>query len=584
MQQEQPEERVGKGLLAGEEEEEKEGCDEEADRGGNMDVEEMVKVCEENEEEEKKPGDEGEREGEVPDPPSGPTSSASAEDPGERSKGPELLTEATGSPDPPPQTQRHQPGGAQSSRWDKTIIEKIRSYYEAAAKAEDGEEEEPGGGASSRRRSSFSEIPSGLVKESVSQFNVGEERSNAKAPCGGPNSPPAPPSPEKVDQPISSLDLDAGTPAGIVQDQKTPDPGGSVREEGEVLGRHEKVHRKTASDGLQDQDQDQERSGQGEEPATNQPQGRRETSPGKPIHKPQKAPSPEPCGNKEPFGEPCREHGQRTGSRTGSSWTRNSHKDLTSTQKGPSSSGLIKTGRWSHHSRIVGANRVLFEAMGSDVAGIGLFEAGPVVDPVLMENSARILSRVQTLALMYSNKSGAMKVPLHQKQACTAAKPTNRQNRAEHLPQVPQTQTHSQAGSWDQTAQEKRTTGRLRSLSDGKRISIFVVLTNADGPFGSCPGPDSRKLLPDEAPVPGQGSAQQTGVFTLSRPRDFISALNRSGGEPGCGSAEGSQTSPDVPERQTASAAAAAATSRFRGHGWMMAQEADTEGAGGGAR
>ncbi|KAK7881938.1 hypothetical protein WMY93_028112 [Mugilogobius chulae] len=36
-----------------------------------------------------------------------------------------------------------------------------------------------------------------------------------------------------------------------------------------------------------------------------------------------------------------------------------------------------KVGRWSRHSRIVSANRALFEGMASDVERIGIFEAGP---------------------------------------------------------------------------------------------------------------------------------------------------------------------------------------------------------------
>ncbi|KAJ0022551.1 hypothetical protein NQD34_010041 [Periophthalmus magnuspinnatus] len=65
-----------------------------------------------------------------------------------------------------------------------------------------------------------------------------------------------------------------------------------------------------------------------------------------------------------------------------------------------------RVGRWSRHSRIVSANRALFEGMASDVERIGLFEASPVVlDLVLLENSERILNKVQTLARMYSAKA-----------------------------------------------------------------------------------------------------------------------------------------------------------------------------------
>lgn len=61
------------------------------------------------------------------------------------------------------------------------------------------------------------------------------------------------------------------------------------------------------------------------------------------------------------------------------------------------------------------------------------------------------------------------------------------------------------------------------------------------------------------ASVPVPGGQQQTGVFTLSRPRDFISAMN--GGSGRVGPPTG--TRPDCSELQ--GAAASAATSGFRG-------------------
>ena len=94
------------------------------------------------------------------------------------------------------------------------IIEKIRSYYEAAeaqAGAEAGGEAEETEGASDgqtpQRRNSFSQIPSGLVKESVSRFDVSGHqdslcesesgRSDTGADGGLPSPPPLEPgSPE----------------------------------------------------------------------------------------------------------------------------------------------------------------------------------------------------------------------------------------------------------------------------------------------------------------------------------------------------------------------------------------------------
>lgn len=480
MQQEQTEEieKVLKGDPGSSREEDED--EEEINRPGAVEVQKRVKECEEEEEEKKNPGDEGAW--------GDPESAVSAEEQ-EKSPRPQLLERATRGQDPLPQVQRCQPttGGAQISRWDKTIIEKIRSYYEAAAKAEEGgeeEEEELGEGASLRRRNSFSEIPSGLVKESVSQFDVGErpwgEQSHTQSPRRG--SPLAPRSPEKPDQPLRSLGLGPGPPSGVPQDQEDPSHRGPVSKEAEISDRPEGVCNEPPNDGARDQEEEKEKFGQGEEPTTTREKCNNDASPGNPdvvnVHEPIQAPATETHGSdKEPSREPVahREIGQTTGNRTDSLWTRNSDKDLADSHWSPSSPPPKKAGRWSHHSRMSSANRVLLKAMGSDVAGIGLFEAGPVVDPVLIENSARILSRVQTLALMYSAKAGSMKVPLHQKQGDAAMKPVTSLNRpsAPHMvtevepqttaltPQQTQDQTkaYSQGQTWDQPPPEKKIGG-----------------------------------------------------------------------------------------------------------------------------
>lgn len=410
MQQEQTEEtdRLGEGL---------EGCDGETSTAGTVEVETSVMACEDNQEEEKKRGHDSEGEREVPDPPPQPPATISAEEPEESSGRPESLTETSTSPDPVHQVQRHQPGGPQVSRWDKSIIEKIRSYYEAAAKAEEGEEEEEEEqreGVWWRRRSSFSEIPSGLVKDSVSQFDVGEhqweERTKAQS------SPP-----EETDPPTRSLDLllGPGPSADVTQDQKSPNRGGSVREEVELPRRREKVCSQPG-DGPQE-----ETLGRGREASSNQNQHREGTSPRNPARA-NEAPAAE-SSSKEQFREPA----ERSGSRTGSSCTRTCGRDPAAAHQ---SSAGMEAGSCSQKTTTVSANRVLFEATTSHVAGIGLFEAGPAVDLVLMENSARILSRVQTLALMYSTKGSSMKLPLHQKQAdkpsLASTRPTH-QNRVQ---------------------------------------------------------------------------------------------------------------------------------------------------------
>lgn len=86
---------------------------------------------------------------------------------------------------------------------------------------------------------------------------------------------------------------------------------------------------------------------------------------------------------------------------------------------------------------------------------------------------------------------------------------------------------------------------------------------------------------PAPAPVPVPVGQQQTGVFTLSRPRDFIWALN---GESSCRAAEvrpPAGTRQDRSERQ-------GATSRFRGRQARLDLNGEThtdpEETGGGAR
>ncbi|CAL8352168.1 unnamed protein product [Lota lota] len=131
-----------------------------------------------------------------------------------------------------------------------------------------------------------------------------------------------------------------------------------------------------------------------------------------------------------------------------------------------------REGDWSTPSR-----RALLEVSGSGVAGIRLFEMGPLADPALMKNSERILNKVQTLARMYSSRAGTMKLPLHQKQNA----------RRSRTP--PDTQT-----------------GGLKE--QGKHIR-------------------SQRSNPQEAPV----VLSQVSVrpcLALCRPRDFISALSSS--------------------------------------------------------
>lgn len=328
--------------------------------------------------------------------------------------------------------QKYQPLARSShlTKHDKKIIEKIRSYYEAAAKAEDDEAQEDnkdGEGMASRRRNSFSQIPSGLVKESVSRFDVSGH-------LGGPESEQTPYQATEVntrgtepyssgdpvlfplplvagaentgeaDRTIGSMDIEEGQISSVSQNMEAPNqvdlnPNRPAKEKAEIQKRNGNICRASLSEEWEDQ----------QEANVGVLESRQED--GLSIT----GPEPNREGPQEPKEEQCK----KTETKFPSYWTRD-HRDLVKTKKNLDISSHIKVGKWSLHSRIVTANRALFEAMGSDVAGIGLFEASPVVDPVLMENSERILSKVQTLAQMYGAKASTMKVPLHQKWGSTA--------------------------------------------------------------------------------------------------------------------------------------------------------------------
>ncbi|TDH15412.1 hypothetical protein EPR50_G00031250 [Perca flavescens] len=247
----------------------------------------------EKEKEEEKTGDEGEGESINPGATSDLCPSISVEEERENSSSclsqrEEVKPEATpSSPNPelphPSTIPRCQPPtrGSHLTKRDKKIIEKIRSYYEAAAEAEENEAEEEGErgeGLASRRRNSFSQIPSGLVKESVSRFDV-------SGPQGGPESgqsnyetteaetdqetdPYSPTGPissptllsadaendGRADEPISSLDFEVEDPtspnSSVMQDKETPNnvgldlelnPNRPVGQEAEIQDMNGKV-------------------------------------------------------------------------------------------------------------------------------------------------------------------------------------------------------------------------------------------------------------------------------------------------------------------------------------------------------
>lgn len=405
--------------------------------------------------------------------------------------------------------------GSHLTKRDKKIIEKIRSYYEAAAEAEEDEEdaEEDGQeGVASRRRNSFSQIPSGLVKESVSRFDVcghqgelesgqhkcettetveGEIDQEVDSPTGPVSSrPPLSEDTEndgQADKPISSLDFEAEEERGpdklstssVMKDNSNQvglnlqlNPNRPVAEETEIQDKDVKGCKNQSEEGVEDRQEVKTGEKGGNSPhepsITKQSKCGDETTTNSALeqavmntHGPNQAAPAEPnTSHKDPSSPlPNTERYDKTETKTQSSWTRTKQRDPVKTSG--NLEGLpsqIKVGRWSRHSRIVTANRALFEGMGSDVADIGFFEASPVVvDPALMENSERIMSKVQTLARMYSAKASTMKVPLHQKRASTVRNQSWGSAKLSGLSPQIQTKSQTQVESQTQTKHRQQT-------------------------------------------------------------------------------------------------------------------------------
>lgn len=345
-----------------------------------------------------------------------------------------------GAPNQPNKRYHPPTRGSHLTKRDKKIIEKIRSYYEAAAEAEEEEDEELAEEVGSKRRNSFSQIPSGLVKETMSRFDVsGHQGESESGPSqfeeperdtdrehlssSGPVSSPFPvladaKSDGQADKPMSSLDFRGedrvkSSSSAASNDEEIPDPvnlqsnqSRPVGEETKIQDQNENVCKGSLVERREEKMEGDQTTipGAGNQAITN---GHEANPPG----------STEANGSHEETSTPVNTC-EKPETKTQNIWTRTRSRDqakaIGNLEDLPSQ---IKVGRWSRHSRIVTANRALFETMGSDVAGIGLFEANPVVDPVLIENSERILSKVQTLARMYSAKASTMKVPLHQKRS-----------------------------------------------------------------------------------------------------------------------------------------------------------------------
>uniref|UniRef100_W5KP50 Pleckstrin homology domain containing, family G (with RhoGef domain) member 2 n=1 Tax=Astyanax mexicanus TaxID=7994 RepID=W5KP50_ASTMX len=296
---------------------------------------------------------------------------------------------------------------------DRQIIEKIRNYYEAAeseAVLEDGQ---------TIRRNSFSDIPTGLVKDSVSRFNVFVHQvslcdsESGRSDCH--ESDAMSPSPSMPDlnhktfdqpdstitsSPVSQSNQEQSKSENIKYDDDDEDeeqicdfkPCMELWKEKERKAESLKVS--TCKEGSFGKTKDACRIDQ---PSTNEHSGTHC------VLQQDHEDDTEPKSPKETKKTDKVVLHSQTGTKDKSS--SNGNLDGLPSQ--------IKVGRFSRHGKVVTCSRTLYEGM-TDVPDLGFFEGGPV-DQCLVENSEKILSKVQMLARMYTAKASSMKVPLHQK-------------------------------------------------------------------------------------------------------------------------------------------------------------------------
>lgn len=296
---------------------------------------------------------------------------------------------------------------------DKQIIEKIRSYYEAA---EAGDEE-----GQTARRNSFSHIPAGLVKDSVSLFNVCVRQDSlfeSESSCSDCVETHAAssllPTLVQVDQNFNHEEsADTAIPlshSDVIQEQKellnnkTADEKEDIYEfspcmelwkEKERTGQDSLIGPFPKEKGCGEDTDASEKNNAFLNCTTTQVQHKHDHS---------------QCDldtsdistlQMKETADTSLQYGSRTRARMSS----NGNLDSLPSQ--------IKVGRWSHHGKVVTCSRTLYEGM-EEVPDLGFFEGGPI-NQCLVENSEKILNKVQMLARMYTAKASSMKVPLHQK-------------------------------------------------------------------------------------------------------------------------------------------------------------------------
>ncbi|XP_036817023.1 uncharacterized protein LOC110503626 isoform X1 [Oncorhynchus mykiss] len=415
----------------------------------------------------------------------------------------------------------------QLTKSDRQIIEKIRSYYEAA-EAEAGEAGESAGSPTPRRNSFSLIIPTGLVKDSVSHFAVFGHQDSLCDSESGRSDGGAEPEPEsELPSPLPSVpdqgegalspDCSSTSAAGSQEDhsqapgQGEPalekcsrfEPGSELPctelmndwKEKEKVGAPVSTEREIIPNLSTDNTKEPSFSDEAAKVITKDQQvinshGDPSDLDSEPKEAQKVSTVPPPTGL----------HDSKTAPMSQAGWGRiRDRSSVTGNLEGLPSQ--IKVGRWSRHCKMVSSSRTLYEgATVADVAGIGLFEASPG-DPCLVENSERILSKVQMLARMYSAKASIMKVPLHHKRVCVGHAPWNGTTRHSVPPQAQQHQ------------EEKITVKRAQSHSTG--CQEMTSVSSEPQLFGH--------ILVSEQLSPTY--RQQENSCALTGPRDSVSNL-----------------------------------------------------------
>ncbi|XP_016391075.1 uncharacterized protein LOC107726101 isoform X1 [Sinocyclocheilus rhinocerous] len=314
---------------------------------------------------------------------------------------------------------------------DKQIIEKIRSYYEAAeAGVEEGQ---------TARRNSISHIPAGLVKDSVSRLNVCVrqdsllEPESSRSDCVETDAASSLlPTSDQVDQNFSH--------------EESADTAISLAHSDVIQEQKELLNNKTAD--KKDEDicefspcmelwKEKERTGQeslkvpfskekscGEDTVASE-----ENKQHKHDHS-QCDPDTSDTSNLQT--KETADTSFQYGSRTRASMSSHGNLDSLPSQ--------IKVGRWSRHGKVVTCSRTLYEGM-EEVPDLVFFDGGPV-NQCLVENSEKILNKVQMLARMYTAKASSMKVPLHQKKTRVSRAAWSVEGKGSTSPKSRQVQLH----------------------------------------------------------------------------------------------------------------------------------------------